>query len=87
LTRNKDYEVQLNRCVNGTKQRPDISCTINGVPFLVSEIKPLGCGPLQKTKDFIKTHLRARKAINQQLNSKGGPGKAAMLLNYGLFLL
>ncbi|CAG8785794.1 17919_t:CDS:2, partial [Gigaspora margarita] len=83
LKKNNNYEVQLNRAVKGTKQRPDLSCVVDNVPLLNSEIKPMGSRPLNKKKDFSKVHLRARKTINQQLTSKGGPGETAMLLNHG----
>ncbi|CAJ0924382.1 12439_t:CDS:2 [Entrophospora sp. SA101] len=50
---------------------PDFSCVVDdGVPLLVSEIKPFGCGPLKRKKDIVRVHLRARKAINQQLSLK-----------------
>jgi len=45
--RYNDYEVRLDRSVKGTKQRPDLSCTVDGISLLNSEIKPLGCGPLK----------------------------------------
>ncbi|CAG8737722.1 8032_t:CDS:2, partial [Racocetra persica] len=83
LKKNNNYEVQLNRAVKGTKQRPDLSCVVDNVPLLNSEIKPMGSRPLNKKKDFSKVHLRGRKTINQQLTSKGGPGETAMLLNHG----
>ncbi|CAG8700968.1 17619_t:CDS:1, partial [Racocetra fulgida] len=75
----KEYEIRINRTVNGT--RPDVSCVVNGTPILNSEIKPLGYTSLQRTKDFIKVHLRAKGSVNEQLNTKGGPGEAAILLN------
>ncbi|RUP47255.1 hypothetical protein BC936DRAFT_145937 [Jimgerdemannia flammicorona] len=79
----KDYEVNFNKAVKGTNKRPDFSCNVDKIPFLNSEIKPLGCGPLQKTKDMIKVHLQTRKAINQQLSSRGGPGESVLLNNFG----
>ncbi|CAG8648657.1 8785_t:CDS:2, partial [Ambispora leptoticha] len=60
---------------------PDLSCVVNGVPILNSKYKPLGSTPLQRMKDRLKVQLRARKSINQQLQSKGGPGEAVILLN------
>ncbi|KAG9300457.1 hypothetical protein G9A89_010082 [Geosiphon pyriformis] len=83
LKKYKDYEVQLNRAIKGTRQRPDLSCTVDTVPLLNSEVKPLGSSTLKKKKDFAKVNLRARKTINQLLTLKGGPGKTAMLLNFG----
>ncbi|CAG8697750.1 5916_t:CDS:2, partial [Acaulospora morrowiae] len=83
LKKNNNYEVRLNRAVAGTKQRPDLSCVVDDIPLLNSEIKPMGSHLLSKKKDFAKVHLRARKTINQQLTSKGGPGEIAMLLNHG----
>ncbi|CAG8485173.1 2405_t:CDS:2, partial [Acaulospora colombiana] len=50
------------------------------VPILNSEFKPLGCTPLQQKKDRLKVQLKARKSINQQLESKGGPGEAGDLM-------
>ncbi len=85
--RYNDYEVRLDRSVKGTKQRPDLSCTVDGISLLNSEIKPLGCGPLKQKKDIIKAHLRAGQTINQLLSSRGGPGESAILLNCGLFLV
>ncbi|CAI2194673.1 9706_t:CDS:2, partial [Funneliformis geosporum] len=70
----KEYELILNRANTGTKKRPDLSCVVDGVPILNSEFKPLGCTPLQRGKDRVKVQLRARKSVNQQLLSKGGPG-------------
>lgn len=78
-----EYEVRLNRTVSGTKKRPDFSCVVDDVPILNSEIKPLGVTPLGKKKDFAKVHLRAKKSVNQQLNLKGGPGEAGLLINMG----
>ncbi|CAG8628322.1 698_t:CDS:2 [Ambispora leptoticha] len=79
----KEHELKLNRANVGSKTRPDLSCTVNGVPILNSEFKPLGCTPLQRKKDKLKVQLKARKSINQQLKSKRGPGEAVMFLNMG----
>lgn len=76
MKKNNNYEVQLNRAVKGTKQRPDLSCVMDNVPLLNAEIKPMGSRPLNKKKDVAKVYLRA-KTINQQLTSKGGPGETA----------
>ena len=73
--------------MNGTRKRPDISCVVNGTPILNSEIKPLGYTPLQKKKDSVKAQLRAKKSVNEQLNIKGGPGEAAILMNMGMYKL
>ncbi|CAI2195846.1 7121_t:CDS:2, partial [Funneliformis geosporum] len=54
LNSKKEYEVQLNRAMNGSKKRPDFSCVVNNVAFLISEIKPLGCTPLLRKKDSLK---------------------------------
>ncbi|CAG8603326.1 10911_t:CDS:2, partial [Ambispora leptoticha] len=77
----KEYELMLNRANTSSKKRPDLSCTVNRVPILNSEFKPVGCTPLQRKKDELKVQLKARKSINQQLQSKGGPGEAVILLN------
>nr|CAG8467289.1 3427_t:CDS:2 [Entrophospora candida] len=79
----KDYDIQLNLAVKGTRKRPDFSCLVDKIPVLVSELKPLGCTPLQKKKDFVRVHLRAKKSLNQQLNSKGGPGEVMLFTNMG----
>ena len=79
----KEYDLVLNRSNSGSKKRPDLSCMVNGVPILNSEFKPLGSTPLQRMKDRLKAQSRAQKSINQQLQSKGGPGKAVILLNMG----
>jgi len=81
----KEYEVQWNSSVAGTKQRPDFSCVVDNIPILNSEFKPLGYTPLQRRKDFIKVHLRGKKAINQQLCARGGPGEAALFMNMGMY--
>ncbi|CAJ0746054.1 20176_t:CDS:2 [Entrophospora sp. SA101] len=86
FTAHKKYEVRFNRSVLGTSQRPDFSCVINDVPFLLSEIKPIGTSPLLKQMDFRKIHLRGKNALNQQLNKKGGPGQVMMLVNAGELL-
>ncbi|CAG8768741.1 9675_t:CDS:2 [Dentiscutata erythropus] len=78
-----EYEVRLNCAVGSSKKRPDFSCVVDDVPILNSEIKPLGVTPLKRKKDFAKIHLRAKKSINQQLNLKGGPGEAGLLMNMG----
>ncbi|CAJ0745343.1 22970_t:CDS:2, partial [Entrophospora sp. SA101] len=75
-----DYDIQLNRAVKGTRKRPDFSCLVDKIPVLVSEFKPLGCTPLQKKRDFVRVHLRAKKSLNQQLNLKGGPGEGSIPL-------
>ncbi|CAG8579301.1 17787_t:CDS:10, partial [Cetraspora pellucida] len=80
LNSQKEYELQLSQ---GSKTRPDFACVSNGIAFLCSEIKPIGCTPLQKKKDSIKVQLKGQKAINQQLVSKGGPCEVALLTNFG----
>ncbi|CAG8745750.1 17312_t:CDS:2 [Cetraspora pellucida] len=67
----------------GAATRPDFSCLVNGIPILNSEIKPLGCTPLQQQKDKLKVQLRGRKSINQLLRTKGGPDETVMLTNQG----
>ncbi|CAI2179168.1 7076_t:CDS:2, partial [Funneliformis geosporum] len=52
-------------------------CTI-----LNSEFKPLGSTP-QRMKDRLKVQLKTQKSINQQLQSKEGPGEAVIFLNIG----
>lgn len=79
----KEYDLQLNRANKGSKKRPDLSCTVNNVAILNSEIKPLGHTPLQRNQDKLKVQLKARKSINQQLNTKRGPGEAGIFLNMG----
>ncbi|CAG8730490.1 10861_t:CDS:2, partial [Cetraspora pellucida] len=68
---------------NGTKKRPDFSCVVDDVPMLNSEIKPFGVTLLGKKKGFSKVHLKAKKSVNQQLNLKGGPEEAGLLINMG----
>ncbi|CAI2191618.1 5176_t:CDS:2, partial [Funneliformis geosporum] len=77
----KNYEVKLNKKVNGSLKRPDFSCRVDGITILNSEVKPLGCTSLQKDKDFTKVHLRSKKSINQLLNKKGGPNQSMFFLN------
>src|SRR5207249_3636111 len=81
FTAQKHYEVRFNCSLLESTQRPDFLCTIDDVPFLISEIKPLGTSPLLKKNDFKKAHLRAKDALNQQLDKKGGPGKVVLLIN------
>ncbi|CAG8785243.1 11074_t:CDS:2, partial [Dentiscutata erythropus] len=78
----KDYEIRLDKSVNGSLRRPDFSCRIDNVAILNSEVKPLGCTELQKDKDFVKVHLRSKSSINQLLN-KGGPNQSILFLNMG----
>ncbi|CAI2188375.1 238_t:CDS:2, partial [Funneliformis geosporum] len=78
----KEYKLALNRSNLGM-ERPDLSCTVNHIPILNSEIKPIGCTPLQRKKDYVKAQLKGRKSINQQLKEKGGPGEAVIFLNVG----
>lgn len=75
----KDYEVRL-------PNMRHLSCVIDDIPLLVSEIKPLGYTPLQKVKGFIKVQLHAKKSINNQLSAKGGPAKAALFTNMGIYV-
>ncbi|RUS24079.1 hypothetical protein BC938DRAFT_474156, partial [Jimgerdemannia flammicorona] len=79
----KEYKLRLNRATRGTTKRPDLACLINEIPVLNSEIKPLGVTPFKQSKDKSKVHLRARKAINQLLETKGGPTESAILINAG----
>nr|CAG8436542.1 3710_t:CDS:2 [Entrophospora candida] len=79
----REYGIQLNCAVKGTRKRPDFTCVVDKIPVLVSEFKPLGCTPLLKKKDFVKAHLRAKKSLNQQLNLKGGPGEVGLFINTG----
>ncbi|CAG8648894.1 582_t:CDS:2, partial [Dentiscutata heterogama] len=78
----KDYEIRMDKSVNGSLKRPDFSCRINDITILNSEIKPLGCTELQKNKDFVKVHLRSKRSINQLLN-EGGPNQSIIFLNMG----
>ncbi|CAG8726368.1 8544_t:CDS:2, partial [Cetraspora pellucida] len=78
-----EYELLLDRANAGSRKRPDLSCVVDAVPILNSEFKPLGCTPLQRKKDRLKVLLKARKSINQQLESKGDPGEAGIFLNMG----
>ncbi|RUS29736.1 hypothetical protein BC938DRAFT_480302 [Jimgerdemannia flammicorona] len=82
----KEYNLLLNRATAGSKRRPDFACVVDNVPILASEIKPLGYTPLQQRKDNLKVQLQARKSINQQLLTKGGPGEAALFINMGALM-
>ncbi|CAJ0834454.1 3555_t:CDS:2 [Entrophospora sp. SA101] len=79
----REYGIQLNRAVKGTRKRPDFTCVVDKIPVLVSEFKPLGCTPLLEKKDFVKAHLRAKKSLNQQSNFKDGPGEVGLFINTG----
>lgn len=79
----REYKLVLNRAISGSRKRPDLSCVVDDVPILNSEIKPLKCTPLQQKKDTVKAQLRARKSINMQLQKKGGPAEAGIFLNMG----
>jgi hypothetical protein len=81
-----EYKVVLNRATAGSRKRPDLSCVVDDVTILNSEIKPLRCTPLQMQKDILKAQLRARKSINMQLKNKGGPGRSGVFLNMGMCL-
>ncbi|RIA97624.1 hypothetical protein C1645_871261 [Glomus cerebriforme] len=63
----KEYKVVLNRATAGSRKRPDLSCVVDNVTILNSEIKPLRCTPLQMQKDFLKAHLRAREWIESYI--------------------
>jgi hypothetical protein len=80
----KPYDFQLDRATLDSRKRPDFSCLVDEVPILNSEIKPLGYYNSGKLKDFIKVHLRARKAVNQQAEARGGPCEAIMFTNFGM---
>ncbi|RUP47589.1 hypothetical protein BC936DRAFT_145560 [Jimgerdemannia flammicorona] len=82
----KEYKLLLNHATAGSKQRPDFACVVDNIPILASEIKPLGYTWLQQRRDNLKVQLRARKSINQQLQTKGGPGEAAMFTNMGALM-
>ncbi|CAG8792303.1 3924_t:CDS:2, partial [Dentiscutata erythropus] len=79
----REYKLVLNRATSGSRKRPDLSCVVDDVTILNSEIKPLKCTPLQQKKDTVKAQLRARKSINMQLQKKGGPAEAGIFLNMG----
>lgn len=79
----REYKLVLNRATSGSRKRPDLSCVVDDITILNSEIKPLKCTPLQQKKDTVKTQLRARKSINMQLERKGGPAEAGIFLNMG----
>ncbi|RUP51960.1 hypothetical protein BC936DRAFT_144194 [Jimgerdemannia flammicorona] len=64
-------------------KRPDFACLVNKIPVLNSETKPLGVTPFQQSNDRLKVHLRARKAINQLLEPKGGLAESAIFTNAG----
>ncbi len=87
LKRNKDYEVQLDCLVKETKLRPDLSCTIDGISVLNSEIKLLEYSLLNQKKDIVKSYLQAEKTINQFLSSKGSLKESAIFFNCDLFLV
>ncbi|CAG8766457.1 10110_t:CDS:10, partial [Cetraspora pellucida] len=78
----KDYEIRLDKSVNGSLRRPDFSCRIDNVAILNSEVKPLGCTELQKDKDFVKVHLRSKSSINQLLNKGDDVNSYFMNLHY-----
>lgn len=80
----KEYELTLNRANKNLTKRPVLSCFIEDIPILNSEFKPLGSIlPLQCKKYEVKVQLKAQKLINQQLRSKGDPGKVGIFLNMG----
>jgi hypothetical protein len=60
---------------------------VDRIAMLNAEVKPLGCTPSQRKKDFMKVNIRARQSINLQLKSKGGPGIAGIFLNMGVYFL
>ncbi|GBC15880.2 hypothetical protein GLOIN_2v1140040 [Rhizophagus irregularis DAOM 181602=DAOM 197198] len=79
----REYKLVLNRATPGSRKRPDLSCVVDDITILNSEIKPLKCTPLQQKKDIVKAQLRARKSINMQLQGKGGLAEAGIFLNMG----
>nr|CAG8484364.1 14088_t:CDS:2 [Entrophospora candida]CAG8484477.1 12972_t:CDS:2 [Entrophospora candida] len=56
--------------------RPDVSCLVDKIAILNSEIKPLGFTPFQQLKDKIKVQIRARESINQMSEAREGPLEA-----------
>ncbi|CAJ0913373.1 2200_t:CDS:2, partial [Entrophospora sp. SA101] len=66
----KDYDIQLNRAVKGTRKRPDFSCLVDKIPVLVSEFKPLGCTPLQKKERFCESALKGQEIIKSTIEFK-----------------
>ncbi|CAG8844189.1 26210_t:CDS:2, partial [Gigaspora margarita] len=64
FTSKKEYKLSL-YYANLEKERPDLSCTINDIPILNSEIKPIGCTLLLQKKNHIKAQLKERRSINQ----------------------
>ena len=83
----KEYMLRLDRATRDTAKRLDFACLVNNIPILNSEIKPLGVTPYQQSQDKLKVHLRARKAINQLLETKGGPAQSAIFINAGMFCM
>ncbi|CAG8473424.1 2223_t:CDS:10 [Paraglomus brasilianum] len=82
----KEYKMLLNYSTGDSRKRLGFACVVNDIPILISEIKPLGYTPLQQKKDNLKVQLQARKSINQQLLTKGGPGEAAIFVNMGTLM-
>ncbi|CAG8704838.1 6915_t:CDS:2 [Funneliformis caledonium] len=70
--------------ISGTAIRPDLSCLVNEIPILNSEIKLPGFTPLQQQKDRLKVQLRGRKSINQLLRMKGDPEEMEIWWNHTL---
>lgn len=70
--------------MGSSKRRPDLSCVVDDIALLNSECKPEHVTKLKKKKDYVKVQLTAKQAINQQLQNKGGPGKAVLLTVMGM---
>ncbi|CAG8768161.1 40263_t:CDS:2, partial [Gigaspora margarita] len=77
----REYKLSLDRANLGN-ERPDLSCMVQNIPVLNSEVKPVGCFKSQKRNNCIKAHLKWRKSVNQQIN-ENGPGESSILLNLG----
>ncbi|CAG8594647.1 7131_t:CDS:2, partial [Funneliformis caledonium] len=79
----KGVQTYSEPCYTRVKKKADLSCVVDDITILNSEIKPLKCITLQQKKVTVKTQLRARKSINMQLQRKGGPAEASIFLNMG----
>ena len=81
----KNYKLRLNRTVNGSQKRPDFSCVVDEVPILNSEVKSIGYTELQRDKDYVKVHFRAKKTINTLIKNGGVPDQTIFFINMGMY--
>ncbi|CAG8742629.1 5579_t:CDS:2, partial [Funneliformis caledonium] len=71
--------VALHKIFEDEHTRSDFLCVVDEVLILNSEVKPIGYTELQRDKDYVKVHFRAKKTINTLIKNGGVPDQTIFL--------